>query len=132
MTATPTSDRARPSASGGGTRTRRRGSYSSSWLLPGVGAVLTALAASGALVVNVSAAAHTVVLLDFEGVGNYNPFGNYYGGGGGGPAKDYGVVFGPGAETLVDADAGGSGNFANEPSNSTALPFRFSTAPNPT
>jgi hypothetical protein len=61
------------------------------------------------------------VLLDFEGVGGQLHVGRFYGGGGGGPAKDYGIVFGDGAFGAVDTDAGGSFTIANEPSPSTAL-----------
>ena len=59
-------------------------------------------------------ASAAVVTLDFEGVGNYNPVGNFY-------APDY--VFSSATLALVDADAGGDGNFANEPSASTIMFF---------
>jgi hypothetical protein len=71
-----------------------------------------------------AAASTSVVLLTFEGVGDSNPVGNYYNGGGGGPAKDYGVVFGPAALCFVDSDAGGSfTEITNEPSPSTVVEF---------
>lgn len=88
---------------------------------PRVAALLVAatLAASGPA----SAAAKTVVL-DFEGIGNDRPVGNFYGGGAGGPSKDYGVVFGTDAHAAVDSDApGGSYGIANVPSGTTALRF---------
>ena len=66
-------------------------------------------------------ASAAVVVLDFEGVGDYNPVGNYYGGGAG---PNYGVVFSPLTLALVDADAGGHGNFANEPSPNTIMFFQ--------
>jgi len=61
-----------------------------------------------------------VIVLDFEGVGDYNPVGDYYNGVGG---PDYGVSFSPATLALVDLDAGGNGNFANEPSPNTVMFF---------
>ncbi len=61
-----------------------------------------------------------VITLDFEGIGNYNPVGNYYNGSGG---PNYGVSFSPATLALVDLDAGGDGNFANEPSPNTVMFF---------
>jgi hypothetical protein len=60
------------------------------------------------------------LVLDFEGVGNLNPVGNYYNGGAGG---DYGISFSDNSLGLVDSDAGGSGNTSNEPSPETVLFF---------
>lgn len=65
-------------------------------------------------------ASAAVITLDFEGVGDFNPVGNFYDGGAG---TNYGVSFSPDTLALVDADAGGSGNFANEPSDSTIMFF---------
>jgi hypothetical protein len=59
-------------------------------------------------------ASAAVVTLDFEGIGNYNPVGNFY-------APDY--VFSAATLALVDADDGGNGNFANEPSSNTVMFF---------
>jgi hypothetical protein len=59
-------------------------------------------------------------VLDFEGVGNYNTVGNYYNGGAG---TNYGASFSAATLALVDQDAGGSGNFANEPSANTVMFF---------
>ena len=56
------------------------------------------------------------VLMTYEGVGNLNPIGNFYNGGGGG---NFGISYSPNAFGLVDSDAGGSGNFGGEPSPST-------------
>lgn len=61
-----------------------------------------------------------VIVLDFEGVGNFNPVGNFYNGGAG---TNYGVAFSPATLALVDADAGGGGNFANEPTPDTIMFF---------
>lgn len=59
-------------------------------------------------------ASAAVVTLDFEGIGNQVPVGNFY-------APDY--VFSPATLALVDADDGGDGNFANEPSSNTIMFF---------
>lgn len=77
------------------------------------------LAVAAALSVTLPAFAG-VVMLDFEGVGNANPVGDFYNGGGG---TNYGVSFSPATLALVDQDAGGGGNFANEPSPSTIMFF---------
>lgn len=66
------------------------------------------------------------VVLDFEGVGNLAAVLDFYNGGtdgNGNSGTNYGVQFGGGALGVIDADAGGSGNIANEPSPSTVLFF---------
>ena len=59
-------------------------------------------------------------VLNFEGLQNLEPILNFYdgslGGFGSGPGPDYGITFGLDALAIIDADAGGTGNFANEPS----------------
>jgi len=65
-------------------------------------------------------ASSAVIVLTFEGVGDLNPVGEFYNGGGG---PNYGVSFSPETLALVDSDEGGSGNFANEPSPSTVMFF---------
>ncbi len=65
-----------------------------------------------------------VVVLDFEGVGNVNPVGNFYNT----APRDYGITFSSNALGIVDRDAGGTGNFGGEPSPSTALFFLNGTA----
>ncbi|MCH8345573.1 MAG: hypothetical protein IIC87_01440 [Chloroflexi bacterium] len=91
-----------------------------------------ALAAAAALLVGLiiggrGAQASTALVLDFEGLGNLERILNFYDGGfggfGSGPGPDYGISFGPDALALIDADAGGSGNFANEPSANTIAFF---------
>lgn len=73
--------------------------------------IAAVLALSGA-----AAAAHAApIVLDFEGVGDLNPVGNFYAG--------LGVEFSPATLAIVDADAGGTGNFANEPSADTIMFF---------
>jgi hypothetical protein len=64
------------------------------------------------------------LLIDFEGLQNNEEIQNFYDGGAGslgsvGP--DFNIVFGPGGTGIIDADAGGTGNFANEPSPDTIL-----------
>lgn len=66
------------------------------------------------------AASSAIIVLTFEGVGDLNPVGEFYNGDGG---PDYGVSFSPETLALVDSDAGGNGNFANEPSPSTVMFF---------
>ena len=60
------------------------------------------------------------IVLDFEGIPDLSSVGNYYNGGAG---TNYGVQFSTATLALVDADAGGSGNFANEPSPNTVMFF---------
>lgn len=68
-----------------------------------------------------------IVTLTFEGLGDNTDVLNYYNGGlagdGTGPGPNFGVQFLEGARSVVDFDAGGSGNIANEPSGQTALFF---------
>ena len=77
---------------------------------------LVAVASLSAPVVASSA----VIVLTFEGVGDLNPVGEFYNGGGG---PNYGVSFSPETLALVDSDTGGNGSFANEPSPSTVMFF---------
>jgi hypothetical protein len=72
------------------------------------------LLTTAALLALPSAANAAVVVLDFEGIGNNNAVGNFYG-------PDY--TFSPATLALVDSDAGGSGNFANEPTKDTIMFF---------
>ena len=73
-----------------------------------------------------------VIVLDFEGLGNQEQVANFYNGGlggsGSGPGPDYDITFGTNALSIIDADAGGSGNFANEPSPDTILFFLTGSA----
>jgi len=64
---------------------------------------------------HVNAAVDTCNLVTFEGVPDFGPVGTIIG--------DVAVTFGTSWLGLVDADAGGSGNFANEPSPSTIAFF---------
>jgi hypothetical protein len=61
--------------------------------------------------------------LTFEGLQDFEEILEFYNGGTGSKGSsgtNYGVAFGPGALALIDSDAGGGGNFANEPSPDTA------------
>lgn len=78
-----------------------------------------------------SAASAAVVTLDFEGLENNEQILNFYNGGTGSLGSsgvNYGIVFGTNALALVDSDAGGGGNFANEPSPSTIMFFLSGSA----
>ena len=70
---------------------------------------------AGTLLISAGTVSAAVVTLDFEGIPNSSPVGTYYAAGG--------YVFSPATLALVDADAGGSGNFANEPSPNTIMFF---------
>jgi hypothetical protein len=59
------------------------------------------------------------IVLDFERVGDLNPVGSFYNT----APQDYDITFSPNALGIVDADAGGSGNFGGEPSPDTVLFF---------
>ena len=72
-------------------------------------ATVSAFAVSAA----VSASAATTVLT-FEGIADETPVGTFY-------APDF--TFSPATLALVDEDAGGTGNFANEPSANTIMFF---------
>lgn len=72
----------------------------------------------------IAPAAHAQTVLTFEGVANNSQVGNFYNGGAGG---NLGIQF-VNALGLVDSDAGGSGNFANEPSANTIIFFTSGTA----
>lgn len=73
------------------------------------------------------AAQASVIVLTFEGLQNLEPIGQYYNGGlggsGSGPGPNYGIEFGSSALAIIDSDAGGSGNIANEPSPNTVAFF---------
>lgn len=67
-----------------------------------------------------------VVTLDFEGVGDSASVNDFYNGGtdsAGNSGIDYGINFTSTSLGLIDSDAGGSGNIANEPSGQTGLFF---------
>ncbi|MDD2760157.1 MAG: PEP-CTERM sorting domain-containing protein [Methylomonas sp.] len=70
-------------------------------------------------------------VLDFEGAGDQAALNNFYNGGTdsqGNSGTNYGVQFGSNSLTLIDQDAGGTGNFANEPTPNTILFFLTGSA----
>ena len=80
--------------------------------------------ALGAGFISISPLANASFVLDFEGVGNQAAINGFYNGGtdsNGNSGTDYGVAFSPATLGLIDSDAGGTGNFANEPSPNTIL-----------
>ncbi|GGY46574.1 PEP-CTERM sorting domain-containing protein [Pseudoduganella albidiflava] len=71
------------------------------------------------------------VVLDFEGIGTQAQILDFYNGGTdseGNSGTNYGISFGPDALGLVDEDAGGTGNIANEPSGETVMFFLTGSA----
>ncbi len=67
------------------------------------------------------------IMLDFEGLGNQEAVLEFYNGGtggnGSGPGTNFGISFSPNSLAIIDADAGGTGNFGGEPSPDTILFF---------
>lgn len=71
------------------------------------------------------------VVLDFEGVGDNAQILDFYNGGtdsAGNSGVNYGISFGDNSLGLIDVDAGGSGNIANEPSGETVMYFLTGSA----
>lgn len=66
------------------------------------------------------------IVLTFEGVGNQVAVNDFYNGGtdgAGNSGPNYGINFSQESLGIIDSDAGGGGNIANEPSASTVLFF---------
>jgi hypothetical protein len=76
-------------------------------------ALALALSAAGA-------ASASPIVLTFEGIGDEQPIGNFYNGGAG---PNYGIQFGSSSLALIEASAGGTGNFSNPPSGVTVAFF---------
>lgn len=74
----------------------------------------TFLALAATAAVALAAPAGAVTVLTFEGIADGTPVGDFY-------APTY--IFSPATLALIDADAGGGGNFANEPSPNTIMFF---------
>lgn len=92
---------------------------------------LVRLAAAASLSAIAAAASASVITLDFEGLRNGEAILDFYNGGTGSLGSsgvNYGVRFGPNALALIDADAGGGGNFANEPTPDTIMFFLSGSA----
>jgi len=69
--------------------------------------------------------------LDFEGIADSARINGFYNGGtdsAGNMGVNYGVLFGTNSLAAIDRDAGGNGNFENEPSPSTAMFFLTGSA----
>jgi hypothetical protein len=67
-----------------------------------------------------------IIVLDFEGIGDNSSINEFYNGGtdsDGNSGTDFGISFNSDALGLIDSDAGGTGNFANEPSGDTVMFF---------
>lgn len=91
--------------------------------------LIAAAMSASLLLANQSSAA--VIVLDFEGAGNQAQILNFYNGGTdsqGNSGINYGIQFGSNALSIIDADAGGGGNFANEPTPDTVMFFLTGTA----
>lgn len=89
------------------------------------------LAVTAALSALPCLAAAEIVTLTFEGAGDDAAIVNFYNGGTdahGNAGTNYGVSFGTSAVALIDRDAGGTGNFANEPSPNTVMTFYSGSA----
>ena len=67
------------------------------------------------------------ITLDFEGLQNLEPIGNFYNGGAGGfgstGGQNFGIQFSDNSLAIIDEDAGGTGNFGGEPSPDTIAFF---------
>jgi hypothetical protein len=87
--------------------------------------IRTIAVAIGVSLALTAARANAVIVLDFEGIGDVQPVGDFYNGGAGG---NLGISFSSNALAVIDRDAGGSGNFGGEPSPSTALFFLSGSA----
>ncbi len=71
------------------------------------------------------------IVLDFEGAGDIANLNNFYNGGTdslGNSGTNHGIAFGSNSLTVIDIDAGGSGNIANEPTPNTILFFLTGSA----
>lgn len=89
----------------------------------------TLLALSTALLASSAMAAP--VVLDFEGIGDQAAILDFYNGGTdsqGNSGVNYGISFGEYSLGLIDQDAGGTGNIANEPSGDTVMFFLVGSA----
>ncbi len=88
--------------------------------------LINRLAILSVLAVSSQAANAVPVVLTFEGLQDQEQILDFYNGGtgsAGSSGPNFGINFGAGALALIDSDAGGSGNFANEPSADTIAFF---------
>lgn len=92
---------------------------------------LAKILAGAALSASAATVDASVIVLDFEGAGDNATINDFYNGGTdslGNSGINYDIQFGSNSLALVDQDAGGSGNFANEPSSDTVMFFLTGTA----
>jgi hypothetical protein len=85
----------------------------------------------GAITLVSASATAGPITLTFEGVGDQAAVNDFYNGGTdslGNSGTNYGVSFSNTSLGIVDSDAGGTGNFANEPSPNTILFFLNSSS----
>lgn len=88
--------------------------------------IKTILGAAVAVALSAGAGSAATFVLDFEGLQNNESVNDFYNGGtgsAGSSGTNYGVEFSTTSLALIDADAGGTGNFANEPTPDTILFF---------
>lgn len=86
----------------------------------------TSFIAAGGLLGGISTANAAIIVLDFEGLLNDEAVEDFYNGGtgsSGSSGTNYGASFSPATLAIIDRDAGGTGNFANEPSPDTVMYF---------
>lgn len=86
---------------------------------------------AAALMAGATAAQAAPIVLDFEGAGNLANLNNFYNGGTdslGNSGTNYGIAFGANTLSIIDEDAGGNGNVANEPTPSTIMFFLTGSA----
>src|SRR5690606_29252649 len=84
------------------------------------------LGLAGVILLAAGGAQAAPIVLDFEGVANLVLVNDFYNGGTdseGNSGTNYGIGFTSTATAAIDADAGGTGRFANEPSPNTAITF---------
>jgi len=85
----------------------------------------------GAITLVSASASAAPITLTFEGVGDQAAVNDFYNGGTdsmGNSGTNYGVSFSNTSLGIIDADAGGTGNIANEPSPNTVLFFLDSSS----
>jgi hypothetical protein len=89
-------------------------------------------AALAGLALSVSGFANaSLIILDFEGIGNTANINDFYNGGTdsqGNSGVNYGISFGTNTLGLIDSDAGGTASIANEPSGESVMFFSTGSA----
>jgi hypothetical protein len=85
-----------------------------------------ASACAAALLLSAGNAAAAPIVLDFEGIGDFNLIKDFYNGGAasnGASGTNYGINFSPDSIALTDSDAGGFGTLAGMPSGVGVLTY---------